>query len=294
MNEIYKKARAKINLNLIVLNKRKDGYHNLKSVFQKINLYDEIYVKKIPDNKFELKTNIESINNNQNIIYKAYIKLKEKYKNITGVQVVLNKKIPMQAGLGGGSTDCASFIICMNKLFHLNLSKIEIEKLGSSLGADVVPCLYDGVVLAEGIGDKVTKIDTNLKYYTIIIKPKMSCDTKEMYNKIDSQNRIDKIDTSDKIIKGLMNNDIDAIANNLYNSFERVIKDDTIEKIKNEFIKNGAIGSLMTGSGSCVFGLFKNKRMAREAYKNLKDIYEAYICISYNKKMDNSIHLINK
>ena len=231
MNEIYIKARAKINLNLEILNKRDDGYHNLKSVFQKINLYDELHIKKINKNEFELQTNIDCLNNNQNIIYKAYMKLKQKYKNITGIKVILNKKIPMQAGLGGGSTDCASFILCMNKLFHLGISKVEIEDIAKSFGADVVPCLYNGAVFAEEIGNKITKINTNFKYYIVIIKPKISCNTKEMYDKIDKKNRLEKINKSEEIMKALVNNDIHSIANNLYNSFEEVIEDDIISKI---------------------------------------------------------------
>lgn len=285
MNEIYKKARAKINLNLEILDKRDDGYHNLKSVFQKVNLYDELYIKKIDKDEFELQTNIESLNNDQNIIYKAYMKLKQKYQNITGIKVVLNKKIPMQAGLGGGSTDCASFILCMNKLFNLGLSKTEIESIAKSLGADVTPCLYNGAVFAQEIGNKITKINTNFKYYIVIIKPKISCNTKEMYNKLDNRNEVDIANKSEKIINGLVNNDIYSVANNLYNSFETVIEDDIILKIKNELTENQAIGSLMTGSGSCVYGIFENKEKAKQAYNNLKNKYETYICTSYNLKL---------
>lgn len=286
MNEIYTKARAKINLNLEILNKRDDGYHNLKSIFQKINLYDELYIKKIDKNEFKLQTNVDSLNNSQNIIYKTYIKLKQKYPNITGIKVILNKKIPMQAGLGGGSTDCASFILCMNKLFHLGLSKIEMERIGKNLGADVVPCLYNGATFVQGIGDKITKINTNFKYYIVIIKPQISCNTKEMYDKFDRKNKVDEISKSEKIIEALKNNNVNAIAENLYNSFESVIEENTIFKIKNELIKNKAIGSSMTGSGSCVFGIFKNKEIAKSAYENLKNKYQTYICTSYNLKLE--------
>ena len=271
MNEIYVKARAKINLNLEILDKRDDGYHNLKSVFQKVNLYDELYIKKTDKDEFELQTNIDCLNNNQNIIYKAYIKMKQKYKSITGVKVVLNKKIPMQAGLGGGSTDCASFILCMNKLFNLGLSRTEMENIAQSLGADVTPCLYNGAVFAQEIGNKITTINTNFKYYIVIIKPKISCDTKEMYNKLDKRNKEDNVNKSEKIIKALVDNDIYSVANNLYNSFETVIDDNIIIKIKNELIENKAIGSLMTGSGSCVYGIFENKEIAKQAYNNLKN-----------------------
>ncbi len=285
MEDIYVKARAKINLNLEVLNRRQDNYHNIKSVFQKINFYDEMYIRKINGNEIELQTNIKDLNNEENIIYKAYKKLKEKYKNITGVKVILNKNIPMQAGLGGGSTDCASFILCMNKLFCLKLSKMEIEDIGKSLGADVIPCLYNRALVAEGIGDKITTVNTNFKYYVVIIKPNISCNTKEMYERIDNKKQTVQVDGTNEIVNGLKNNDIQKIAKNLHNIFEDVIQDrKLIDSIKDEFTKNGAIGSLMTGSGSCVYGIFTNKKIAKMAYIKLKQKYQAYICTSYNSK----------
>lgn len=285
MNKVYIKARAKINLSLEVLDKREDNYHNIKSVFQKINLYDEIFIEKMNTEGLELQTNIESLNNNDNIIYKAYEKLSEKYKSITGVKVTLNKRIPMQAGLAGGSTDCASFIVEINKLFDLEMSKKEMETIGKSLGADVVPCFYNRAVLAEGIGDEITEINTDFKYYVVIIKPQTSCDTKDMYKKIDEKNQTKLIDKTDIIIKALEENNIKSISNNLHNSFEDVMPDKKLmHNIKDELTKNGAIASLMTGSGSCVYGIFENKNIARNAYKVLKEKYETYICTSYNSK----------
>lgn len=283
MNKIYLKARAKINLNLLVLNKREDNYHNIKSVFQKISLYDEIYIEKNNINKFELITNIKSLNTADNILYKAYVELKEKYSNITGIKVILNKKIPMQAGLGGGSTDCASFIIGINKLFDLKLSKYEMELIGKSLGADVVPAFYNNSVLAEGIGDKITTINTKFKYYIVIIKPNICCNTKEMYTLLDKFENLPKFDNSNKIIIGLEQNNLDIIAENLYNSFEYVISEkDLIQKLKEDFLKEGAINSLMTGSGSCVYGIFRDKQTAQNAFNKFKNNYETYICTSYN------------
>ncbi len=285
MNKIYLKARAKINLSLEILNKREDNYHNIKSVFQKINLYDEIYIEKNNTNKFELETNIKDLNNSNNIIYKAYLILKEKYINISGIKVVLNKKIPMQAGLGGGSTDCSSFILGINKLFNLNMSKYTIESIGKSLGADVIPCFYNKAVLAEGIGDKIIPINTNFKYYIVVIKPNINFNTKKMYALLDAKPQVQNLDLSDKIITGLQSNNIELISANLYNTFESLqTENDLIKKIKVELVKNGALGSLMTGSGSCVFGIFKNKQTAKEAYQKLKSNYETYICTSYNSK----------
>lgn len=278
MDQIYIKARAKINLTLEVLNKREDNYHNLKSVFQKINLYDEIYIYKIDSDEFILDTNIKGLDVEDNIIYKAYVKLKEKF-NISGVKVLLNKRIPMQAGLAGGSTDCASFILGMNKLFDLNLSEEEIITLGKSLGADVVPCLYNKAVLAEGIGEIITKIDTNFKYYIVLIKPQLSCNTGEMFRKLDERDKILTIDNSKNVVKALEDNNIELLSNNLYNTFEEVLD---LKPIKDELIKNKALVVLLSGSGSCVYGIFKNKQDAKFAYNNLKDKYKTYICTSYN------------
>ena len=283
MKEIYIKARAKVNLNLEILEKRKDNYHNIKSVFQKINLYDEIYIQKSDNDDCQIQTNIEQLNNKENIIYKAYLKLKEQNPNIKGINVKINKKIPMQAGLAGGSTDCASFILGMNKLFNLKLSKNQIKEICKNLGADVVPCLYNRAILSQGIGDIITKINTDLKYYLLIIKPEISCNTKTMYQKLDAKNDIKQIHKSEKIINALESNNIEKLSHNLYNIFENVIEEkEIIQNLKQELIKNGAMGSAMTGSGSCVYGIFQNKEKAKKVYNILKDKYQIYICTSYN------------
>lgn len=290
MNKIYMKARAKINLSLEILEKRPDNYHNLKSVFQKINLYDEIYIEKTENGRIEIQTNIGELEGENNIIYKAYIKLKEQYPKISGIKVVLNKKIPMQAGLAGGSTDCASFLLCMNKLFELNLQREEIERIGKSLGADVVPCLYNKALLAEGIGEIITPVNTDFKYYIIIIKPKISCSTGAMFKKLDEREKIIQQENANKIIKALEDNKIELLVSNLYNVFEEVIEEkEIINNLKTELIKYGAIGSLMTGSGSCVFGIFKNRETAKKAYLELKNNYETYICTSYNSERKRKI-----
>lgn len=285
MDKIYIKARAKINLTLSILEKRPDNYHNLESVFQKINLYDELWIEKIDIPKLELNSNIDGLSLKENIIYKAYHKLIEKFPNITGVRVILNKKIPMQAGLAGGSTDCASFLIAMKKIFSLDFSEKEIIEMAASLGADVPPCLYGGIIKAEGIGEIITKINSNLKYYLVIIKPKNTfCCTKEMFEKLDNRQYKSEIKTN-KILSAIEKENIVMLANNLYNDFESVATEiEEINEAKKVLKENGAINALLTGAGSCVFGIFENKEKARVAYKNLKKNYETYICTSYNKR----------
>lgn len=283
MDKIYTKARAKVNLTLNVLNKRPDNYHNLESIFQKINLYDELYIEKTDTNKLEIITNLSNVKLEDNIIFKAYIKLKEISKDIKGIKVNLNKRIPTEAGLAGGSTDCASFILAINKMYNLKLSDEELIKLGKSLGADVCPCYYNTAVKAEGIGEIITKIDTNFKYYFVIIKPEISLSTKDMFNKLDKTENLRQKDMAIPVEKALITENLEMLCDNLHNVFEDVIQEkDIIENLKNKLIQNGAIRALMTGSGSCVYGIFKDKMSAKQAYEKLKNKHEVYICTSYN------------
>lgn len=209
-------------------------------------------------------------------------------KNYLGIKVSLNKKIPMQAGMAGGSTDAAAFINAMNKLFDLRMTENEIKSIGREIGADVVPCLYNIPVKAEGIGDIVNKLNTNLKYYIIVIKPDISCDTKYMYQRIDMTKDLKQNDFTEKIIEGMQKNNLKLMTSGMYNVFESVIEQkEKIEDIKNDFIKIGAINSLMTGSGSCVYGIFETKIEAKKAYEILKKKYnEIYICNSFVSEND--------
>lgn len=280
MNRVYKKARAKVNLTLNVLERRKDNYHNIESVFQKVSLYDEMYVSKTNEHDdIRIETNVANLEGENNIIYKAYQLLKNKYTQINGIDVFLKKNIPVQAGLGGGSTDCGGFIECMNKLFKLNLSKKDMQDIGVKLGADVPATFYNTPIIARGIGEKIEEIKSNAKLYILIIKPEFSCNTKEMYEKLDKGNSICQKYNTESMRKALEEGNIVKIANNLYNVFETAVED--IGKIKNELLSAGAIGSLMSGSGSAVYGIFENKEKAKIGYEIMKSKYRTYYCVSY-------------
>lgn len=281
MEKVYVKARAKVNLTLGILEKRDDGYHNLDSVFQKINLYDEMWIEKIEEDKIVLESNIQDVKLEDNIIYKAFYKLKEEVGNFGGIKVILKKNIPMQAGLAGGSTDCASFLLSVNQLYDLNLKKEKIEKIAKSLGADVIPCLYNGAVWAKGIGDKIQKINAKLKCYFVIIKPNFVCSTKEMYEKLDKIKETEQT-KSEEVIKALEEKNFRKLSENLKNDFEMVLKENLeFVNAKKVLEKQGAT-ALLAGSGSCVFGIFEKKQDAKKAYYYLKNIYDTYICTSYN------------
>lgn len=284
MNKIYLKARAKINLTLNVLEKRPDNYHNIESVFQKISLYDELFIEKNNSEYLNLECNIKELEDQGNIIYKAFDLLKTEFQKISGVNVKLIKHIPMQAGLGGGSTDCAYFILGINKLFNLNASEEKLIQIGKSLGADVVPCMYN-LVKSEGIGEIITKYKSNLSYYILLMKPDFACNTRIMYEKIDANpNLVQKYNT-DEVIDILKNGEIQELQGKLYNVFENVLEQkDELEKIKQDFINSGAIDALLTGSGSCIYGIYSSKKDINKAYEYLKQKYnyQIYKCVSCN------------
>lgn len=284
MNRIYLKARAKINLTLNVLEKRPDNYHNIESVFQKISLYDELFIKKNDNDCLYLECNLKELENQSNILYKTFNALKKEFPKISGVNVKLVKHIPLQSGLGGGSTDCASFILGMNSLFNLNASEEKLVEIGKSLGADVVPCMYN-LVKSEGIGDIVTKLKSNLTYYILLMKPNYECNTRIMYEKLDSNpNLVQKYNTND-VINILKNGNITDLQGKLYNVFENVIEEkDELNNIKNDFLFSGAIDTLLSGSGSCIYGIYETKKDANKAFDYLKNKYNCkiYKCISCN------------
>ncbi|MCI8397630.1 MAG: 4-(cytidine 5'-diphospho)-2-C-methyl-D-erythritol kinase [Clostridia bacterium] len=269
-----------------ITNKRDDGYHDIESIFQKINLYDELYIEKLFGHSgIEIKSNNRSLENSKNIIYKAYYRLKMEFPQITRVKVILKKNIPMQAGLGGGSSDCATFIEGINKLFNLKLTKEKMKKIGKELGADIPSMFHEKPLIARGIGEIIEEINDTIKYYLIVIKPNFSCSTKEMYKKIDkkmeNKKEIETKNNMQEIKKGIINKNIKKISENLYNVFEKNVGNlKEIMKIKKELLGLGANGALMTGSGSCIYGIFENKNQAKNAYKKMQEKYEIYYTIS--------------
>lgn len=289
MDKIYLKTRAKINLTLNVLNKRPDNYHNIESVFQKISLYDELFIEKNTSNTFNLTCNIKELENEDNILFKTYNKLKTLYPQISGVDIKLIKNIPMQAGLAGGSTNCAGFIKGLNKLFDLKLSKLDMINIGKTLGADVVPCMFN-TVKSEGIGDLVTPFHSNLKYYILIAKPNFNCNTKSMYEQLDNTQNLNQQFNTNEVINILKTGYTKDLKNKLYNVFEYTIENqDELDNLKNDFQASGAIDALLSGSGSCIYGLYSNKQELQNAYNFMKNKYNYnfYKCVSYNNFKEN-------
>ena len=159
MRQIGLKAYAKINLGLDVLRKREDGYHEVRMIMQSIKLYDKLTMKKISKDEIQLSTNLGFLpNNDKNLVYKAIKLVKDEYGLTQGVKAELEKKIPVAAGMAGGSTDAAAALVGMNRLFHLKLSPKKLMELGAKLGADVPYCVMRGTALSEGIGEILTPL----------------------------------------------------------------------------------------------------------------------------------------
>ncbi len=274
MSEFNIKAKAKINLSLDIISKRENGYHNLKMIMHTVNLCDDIIINETKDNKFLLKTNLSYLpNDSRNILYKTYID----FYNYTGLKaqgfnIFLDKKIPVCAGLGGGSSDAAAFLKFLNEYSGNILEEKELLGIGEKIGADVPFCIMGGTCLAEGIGEKLTKLDPLPDCHIVIAKPQnKGLSTKAIFSMVN----IDEIkyhpDTSG-IIKALKEKDLYSITKRMYNVLEDYSKNESSDIIlyKEKFMEFGACGSLMSGSGNAVFGIFDNYKKAELAKEQFK------------------------
>lgn len=287
MDSIRLKARAKINLGLDVLGKREDGYHEVRMVMQTIGIYDRLILTKIPEEEIRITSNLAFLPvNENNLIYKAIKLLKDEYHFSGGVSVDLNKFIPVAAGMAGGSTDAASTMFGVNRLFGLNLSMGKMMELGVCLGADVPYCVMRGTALAEGIGEKLTRITPVPHMWILIAKPQINVSTRLVYEQLD-MGGIQKHPDIDGIIRAIEEQDVVRIAQSMGNVLENVTVPlyPVIETIKQDMLSHGAINAMMSGSGPTVFGIFPDEQttLACQAFlKEKGDARQVYITENFN------------
>lgn len=278
-------ARGKINLTLNVTGRRENGYHDLELIFQPVSLCDILTIEKKPDSGLAFSCSVKRFENENNLVCRAYERLRERYPQVGGLSVFLKKNIPSGAGMGGGSSDAAALILAVNELFDLKMSREEMISLGAGLGADVPACLFRGATLGRGIGEELTLISTNYSYPLLIIKPKYSFSTAQMYQAIDETPGLEQKNTSAQVQEGLEKQDLPLICRNLYNVFEDVVPGkERIQILKEELIRQGASGSLMTGSGSCVYGIFESREQRDRACEKLKSKYRVFACEAVNEE----------
>lgn len=272
MDEISLKALAKINIGLDVLGKREDGYHDVRMIMQTIHLYDRVEIKKTRSPHIRVETNLYYLPvNEDNLVYRAAKLMKDEFKIKEGVRIVLQKFIPVAAGLAGGSSDAAAVLVGMNRIFNLGLKQNKLMELGLRLGADVPFCIMRGTALAEGIGEKLTALPAMPKCPVLIAKPAISVSTKFVYENLRLYDGIEHPDI-DQIINGIRRKNLRDIAQNMGNILETVTVPSypVIQDIKKLMRENGALNAMMSGSGPTVFGLFQSEKDIRKAYDALK------------------------
>ena len=291
MDKLELKALGKINLGLDILGKRPNGYHDVRMVMQTVMLYDDVTLEKKEEEGIELETNLSFLPvDSGNIAYKAAKLLIDEFKLTGGIKIHLEKHIPVAAGMAGGSTNAAAVLYGMNKMYDLGLTMEELMERGVKLGADVPYCIMRGTVLAEGIGEILTPLAPLPKCYVLIAKPPLSASTKEIYEKYDSKEDIVHPDI-DAIIDGLENDDIKKVAENMGNVLEQVMIPDfpVLDEIKKTMMENGALGSMMSGSGPTVFGIYDDRKLAKDAAAKIQEknlAKQVYVTVAHNVRRE--------
>lgn len=273
MDKLALKAYGKINLGLDVLRKRPDGYHDLKMIMQMVDVYDDIVITKT-DRKDEIVVATDKFvleNEKGNLAYMAVKLLFDEFNIHQGIEIKINKRIPIAGGMAGGSSDCATTLMGINKMFDLKLSKEDLMKRGVKLGADVPYCVLGKTAIAEGIGEMLTPLPTPPSCYVIIAKPPVSVSTAFVYGNI-RPDEITKRPDIDGMAEAIKNGDLYKMSSLLYNVMEDVTVPEypIIADIKKMMIENGALNSIMSGSGPTVFGIYDNLEKAENTMKLLK------------------------
>lgn len=259
MKKIKIEAYAKINLSLDVLRRREDGYHEVRMIMQQVDLKDIIQIEEYKDGIIIETNESELPTDSTNLAYKAWYILSKRFNINRGVKIKIEKNIPIAAGLAGGSSDAAAVLKGLNELWNLNLKEKDLMEIGLEIGADVPYCIMGGTALAEGIGEKLTRLKSFKNKLVLIAKPSIQVSTAYVYRNLKVEDVMKHPDI-DNLIKNIELDNVDFVAKNMINVLETVTieKYPIIQKIKNQMIKYNALGSLMSGSGPTVFGIFDN------------------------------------
>ena len=273
-------APAKINLFLEVESRRKDGYHNILTLFLKIGLYDRLSFKKTAAG-IKLNCNHPSMpeDPSRNLVYRAASLIKKKLNKDKGIEIHLKKNIPVGAGLGGGSSDAATTLLALNDIWGLKLSDKELFSLGRKLGADVPLFLKsDPAVLATGIGDRLRPINLPKKFWILLINPGIFVSTKEIYKALPGSLTKTGFDVK-LLIHALKNADLDLISKTLFNRLETVAfkKHKFLADVKQKVSALGVRAVLMSGSGSTIFGILRKREEAARIKSELQNICEVMV-----------------
>ena len=272
MRELKLKARAKINLGLDVVRKREDGYHEVRMIMQMINLYDKITLRKKTEPGITVTANLSYLPvNEDNLVYRAAKLLMDEFQVDGGLEIELQKYIPVAAGMAGGSTDAAAVMVGVNRIFQLGLNKKQLMERGVKIGADVPFCIMRGTALAEGIGEELTPLPAMPHCSLVIAKPKIHVSTKFVYGNLKVRELTEHPDI-DGQVQALRENNLEQLVARMGNVLETVTIPayPVIDEIKHTMMKYGAMGAMMSGSGPTVFGIFEKEDKAQEVCRLLK------------------------
>lgn len=268
-------APAKINLTLDILGKRPDGYHDVSMIMQSVDLCDEVTLTRTENpGEIAISCNVEGIPcDNRNIVYKV----SEAFFKATGIEnsgisIHIDKVIPSEAGLAGGSSDGAATLRLLNFAFDAHLSDKELCEIGGKVGADIPFCIVGGTQLATGTGTTLNKIHNMPKCFIVIVKPEISVSTKEAYALADNR-KGQKFNYTEFMKTLIYSGDLSGVCSAFHNDFEEVLNLEDINTIKSAMYKCKALGAAMSGSGSAVFGVFSNEKKALKCAEKLKESF---------------------
>lgn len=280
MEEIKRKAYAKINLGLDVIRKRSDGYHEVKMVMQTVDIYDELIFRKSSETGIFLSVDMSADlsgsradvpANQDNLVYKAAALVMQEYKINDGVEIMLKKNIPVAAGMAGGSTNAAAVFHGLSELFEINMASEQMQAMGVRLGADIPYCIVGGTALSEGIGEVLTYLPAPPECVLAVVKPDISVSTKFVYENLHLEQLKEHPDI-DGMVTAIKTGNLSGITERMGNVLETVTVREypVITDIKEAMLENGAENALMSGSGPTVFGVFRKKADAENAVEKIK------------------------
>jgi len=281
MNKIVLRAPGKINWTLDVTGKRPDGYHEVEMLMQSVGLWDEVILSESCEGIVITGNNTEMPLNDTNLAVKAARLLMNRFNINRGIHIDIKKRIPIAAGLAGGSTNAAAVLIGLNALWNLGLSDEKLSELGLELGADVPFCIYGGTAEARGIGEILTHLEPIEGIWLVLVKPSFGVSTAWAYREL----KLDKV-TSRPDIKAaystLKNGEWEGMGRYMANVLEDVVEGSypEVREIKNALLREGAAFSMMTGSGPTVYGVFKYKADAIRAAEEFKKLYSQVYIVS--------------
>ncbi len=265
---VSQRACAKINLTLDVLDERPDGYHEISTILESIRLWDDVILETAPDGGTRMECNVPFLKADmKNLAYRAAVRMRELFSIPGGLRITLTKRIPIAAGLAGGSADAAAVLKGVNRLYRLRLSQEQLMRIGEELGSDVPYCIMRGTCLATGRGERVQRLAKPMPPASVVlVKPAFGISTAWSYAHFDPS-KVERRPDEEKMKEAIEAGDLDGVGGQMVNLLETAAIQEypVIQTIKDDLGSFGASGVMMSGSGPAVFALFKKRKDARKA-----------------------------